>query len=416
MAKKKNEIIYSAADFDNAKKINDDGNEYWSARELCKLFGYSEYRNFKKFIEKINAELRVKNEDISSYNDMINDMIIAGKGAHRDVEDYHLYRKFCLLISQKIKGKKDIAEIAEDYFSDTNANSLVVLSQDDINDKIVAINNIQVMLDYDLAELYQVETKVLNQAVKRNIDRFPSHFLFKLSESEKNELVTNCDRFKNLKHSSILPYAFTEQGISMLSAVLNSKTAIKVSIEIMDAFVKMRKILFSKNDIFDRIINLEKNQIATIAKESEYDKKFNELFTALETKDKLPDEGIFFDGQIYDAYAFVANLIKRAKKSIILIDGYIDESVLTLLSKNKNNIEITLYTQHNSKVLKQDIKKYNKQYKNIKVLDFNNSHDRFLIIDKTETYHIGASLKDLGKKWFAFSKFDKSGLEILNKL
>jgi hypothetical protein len=282
-----------------------------------------------------------------------------------------------------------------------------------IEEKIFTIRGMQVMLDRDLAELYGVEPKRLGEQVKRNIERFPKEFRFQLTQEEKNELVANCDRFEPLKHSSSLPFAFTEQGVSMLSAVLRSETAIKTSIQIINSFVKMRSFLSQNADIFKRLELVEKRQISH---EIKADEKFEKLFDALEAKSIQPTQGIFYDGEVYDAYLFVSNLIKNAKKSIVLVDNYIDESVLTMLSKRETNVTATLYTKNITAQLELDIKKHNAQYPKITLKKFDASHDRFLIIDAKELYHIGASLKDLGKKWFAFSKFETESFDILKRL
>ncbi len=284
----------------------------------------------------------------------------------------------------------------------------LVLKNQNIKDKIFTIRGAQVMLDRDLAELYGVETKVLNQAVKRNIKRFPEKFRFQLNDIEKNKLVTICDRFAKIKHSSVNPYAFTEQGVAMLSGLLNSDIAIEISIKIMDAFVSMRKFISQNAEIFNRFERIEHKQI-------QYDKNFDKLFKALEDKSIKPKQGIFFDGQIFDAYKFVNDLIKTAKKEIVLIDNYIDENTLLLFSKTKK-IKVTIFTKEISKKLKLDLEKYNSQYSPIEIKTFKNSHDRFLIIDNKQIYHFGASLKDLGKKWFAFNKFKIDAVKILNKL
>lgn len=277
---------------------------------------------------------------------------------------------------------------------------------------IFTIRGIQVMIDRDLAELYQVENKRLNEQVKRNIARFPESFRFQLSDHEKNELVANCDRFEALKHSTANPYAFTEQGVSMLSAVLRSETAIKVSIQIINAFVEMRRFLQHNANVFARLDSVERRQITF---ESETEKNFEKIFQALEAG-KLPKQGIFYNGQVYDAYSFVADLIRKANKSLILIDNYVDDSVLTLLSKRKKGVRATIYSKAISKQLALDLKKHNGQYPSITIEVFKEAHDRFLIIDEDEIYHIGASLKDLGKKWFAFSKFESGAVEMLAKL
>ncbi len=278
-----------------------------------------------------------------------------------------------------------------------------------IKNKIYTIRGLQVMLDNDLAELYGVKTKVLNQAVKRNIDRFPDDFIFQLTENERNELVTNCDHLQKLKYSSQLPYAFTEQGVATLSGVLKSKKAIEVNIQIMRAFVSMRKFISNNVQLFQRLDKTEQKLL-------EHDDKFEQVFNAIESKNIKPQKGIFFDGQIFDSYSFISNLIRNAKKSIILIDNYIDDTVLTLFTKTNKNVNVTIYTKYISTQLKLDLKKYNSQYEPISIKEFTNSHDRFMIIDNKEVYHIGASLKDLGKKWFAFSKFDKEAFKLLEKL
>jgi len=223
------------------------------------------------------------------------------------------------------------------------------------------------------------------------------------------EPVTNCDRFESLKHSTALPHVFTEQGVSMLSAVLRSETAIKVSIQIMDAFVGMRKFIANNAAIFHRLDSIEQKQYIT-------DTKLDKVFEAIEAKDIKPKQGIFFDGQVFDAYVFVADLIKSAKKSIVLIDNYVDEITLTLLAKRKAGCTAMIYTHTFGKQLKLDLQKHNEQYPPIEIKTFKQSHDRFLILDNQEVYHFGASLKDLGKKMFAFSKFDKGALDVLEKL
>ena len=195
----------------------------------------------------------------------------------------------------------------------------------------------------------------------------------------------------------------------MLSAVVRSETAIKVSIQIMQAFVDMRKYIVSNGSIFHRMDKLEQKQLET-------DHKFEEIFCALESNSLIPPQGIFYDGQVFDAYVFVADLIKSASKSIVIIDNYIDETVLQLLTKRRDCVTATLYTKNISRTLSQDLSRHNKQYEPVTIKTFNKAHDRFLIIDDSTVYHFGASLKDLGKKWFAFSKMQIDGREILRKL
>jgi hypothetical protein len=206
-----------------------------------------------------------------------------------------------------------------------------------------------------------------------------------------------------------LPYVFTEQGVAMLSGVLKSKTAIRISIQIIDAFVAMRKFIAENAGIFQRVDNAEKKLL-------EHDHKFEQVFRAIESKNIVPEKGIFFDGQIFDAYKFISDLVKSAKKSIILIDNYVDESVLVLFSKRGKGVKVTIYTKNVSKQLSLDIGKFNSQYTPIEIKEFKKSHDRFMIIDDTIVYHLGASLKDLAKKWFAFSRLDKESVKIIERL
>ena len=294
--------------------------------------------------------------------------------------------------------KREFMETNKDDFS------LINITEDssdckDIEQLIVNVRGCQVMLDRDLASLYGVETKVLNQAVKRNIERFPDDFRFQLTKDEclRSQFVT----FK------YLPYAFTENGVAMLSSVLRSQTAIEMNIRIMRTFSAMRRLVANNEMLFQRISNLEYRQI-------EMDKRIYEVLEKLEPNQT--QQGIFFDGQVFDAYHFVSNLIRKASNTIILIDNYIDDSVLTLLDKRKLNVSATIYTQKISEQLKLDIKRHNEQYPEISVKYFSRSHDRFLIIDE-ELYHIGASIKDLGKKRFAFTLMkDILPDEILQKI
>lgn len=288
-------------------------------------------------------------------------------------------------------------------------NKSLIIPIESIKDKIHTIRGIQVMIDYDLADLYAVKTKRLNEQVKRNKERFPENFMFQLTKSEKDELVAKCDYLKSLKFSSTMPYAFTEQGVAMLSAVLKSDTAIRISIQIINAFVAMRKFISLNSQMFQRIDIIEKKQI-------ESDKKFDQIFDIIQSRDIKPEKGIFFDGQIFDAHKFFSDIIRTANSSIVLIDNYIDDSVLILFSKRKEKVKVTIFTKEISKQLSLDLKKYNSQYPSIEVKEFKRSHDRFIILDNKEVYHFGASLKDLGKKWFAFSKFDKEVFTMLDKL
>lgn len=277
-----------------------------------------------------------------------------------------------------------------------------------IENRILTLRGKQVMIDRDLAELYKVDTKVLNQAVKRNVERFPEHFRFQLSNQEKDELVTNCDRFNGLKHSSVNPFAFTEQGVAMLSAVLKSETAVYTSIRIIDAFVAMRNFLMNNVSIFQRMERIEMKQLKT-------DEKVDAILDRL-NEPKEPEQGVFFNGQIFDAYAFVAKLIRKANKRIVVIDSYVDDSVLVQLSKRNPSVTVDIYDGKISQQLRQDVARHNAQYPGVTLHAYDKAHDRFLIIDE-EVYHIGHSLKDLGKKLFAFSKMDvMTGTELISQL
>jgi len=287
----------------------------------------------------------------------------------------------------------------------------LILDEQVVKDKIYTIRGKEVMLDRDLAELYAVETKRINEAVKNNPNKFPQDFYFELYDDEFNDLKSKIST-ANFSKVRINPKVFTEQGVYMLATVLKSKIATEVTISIMRTFTKMKLFLSQNSNLFQKIEQVEKRQLAY---EIDTDKKIDKLFKALESKTIKPTQGIFFDGQIFDAYKFVNDLIKSSKNSIILIDNYIDESTLTLFSKIPK-IKVTIYTKTITKQLQLDMKKYNQQYSNITLKTFKNSHDRFLIIDDETVYHIGASLKDLGKKWFAFSKMQKDDLKILDRL
>ena len=258
--------------------------------------------------------------------------------------------------------------------------------------------------------MYQVQTKRLNEQVKRNSGRFPAEFCFKLSDKEKDELVANCDRFKTLKHSSSNPYAFTEQGIAMLSAVLKSDIAVEVSIKIMNSFVEMRKFLLSNKEMFARLDRVELKQLET-------DQKLEEVFNYIATNTEVK-QNIFFDGQIYDAFSFIVGLIQKAKKEIILIDNYVDVHTLNILCKKNKGVDIIVATAGKGSLSTKDITKFNAQYPKLLVKTTTDFHDRFLIIDKTEVYHIGASIKDAGKKSFGITKIEDKDLikNLINKV
>ena len=290
-------------------------------------------------------------------------------------------------------------------------NNLVTIHSG-IENRIFTIRNVQVMLDVHLAELYQVETRTFNQAVKRNEERFPEQFRFQLTENEWNilrsQIVISNEELEKGKYRRYMPYAFTEQGIAMLSAVLRSEVAVQVSIKIMQTFVQMRHILLNNMAMIQRLENVERKQL-------EMSGQLQQVFSALESA-KPQTQGIFFDGEVFNAYHFVADLVRKAKSNIILIDNYIDDSVLTLFSKRNPDVTVEIYTKTISKQLALDVEKYNSQFEPIAIFPFSKAHDRFLILDGKELYHIGASLKDLGKKWFAFSKMDLATSRILEQL
>ena len=302
----------------------------------------------------------------------------------------------------------EITEKTENCELVTNCDRLVAV--DNIEPLIKVIRGQQVMLDKDLATLYGVETRVLNQTVKRNIERFPDDFRFELSREEclRSQIVISNGRGGN-RYST---YAFTEQGVAMLSSVLRSETAIEVNIQIMRAFVSMRHFMVNNASVFSRLETIEYHQLEILQHQQdtdkhleESDKRIEEVFRRLDEGNAKPKQGVFYNGQIYDAYTFVSDLIKSAKKHIILIDNYVDETVLTLLDKREEGVSAVIYTQQISRQFQLDIDRHNAQYAPVDVETFRLSHDRFLCIDD-DVYHIGASIKDLGKKWFGFSKME----------
>ena len=287
-----------------------------------------------------------------------------------------------------------------------------------IQNKILVIRGQQVMIDRDIAELYGVETRILNQAVKRNIVRFPDRFMFQLTNDEASAYYFSRSQIVTLKNSTdnrgtnlkYLPYAFTDQGVAMLSSVLRSEVAIQVSIKIMDAFVAMRKFLLTNAQVFQRLDSLEMHRM-------ESDKRIDELFSRMDKYKIDETQGIFFQGQIFDAYAKFKSFIQQANKEIVLIDNYVDISVLERLADKNSGVSVTIYTLPNTRLTAQDISSFNAQYPTLTVNYTTKMHDRFLIIDNSILYHVGASIKDLGKKCFAFDLFDASFIpDILAKL
>ena len=286
----------------------------------------------------------------------------------------------------------------------------------DIQPLIRIIRGQHVILDRDLAVLYRVETRVLNQAVKRNLERFPEDFMFQLTKEEfeiwKSQFVTSKSILMGARK---LPYAFTEQGIAMLSSVLKSQTAVDVNIRIMRAFVSMRRFIATNSQLFQRLETIEYHQLEMKQHQEITDKRIDEVFKRLDANIP-PVQGIFYDGQVFDAYRFVSDLMRKAKKSIVLIDNYVDDTVLTLLDKREVGVAATIYTQRISSQFQLDVDRHNIQYPHTEIKQFNQAHDRFLLIDD-EVYHIGASIKDLGKKWFGFTLMrDITSTELIDKI
>ena len=304
------------------------------------------------------------------------------------------------------------------------------LTNEDIKNLIYTIRGKQVMLDSDVAMLYHYPTKRINETVNRNKQRFPENFCFQLTDEEyealrcknvtlnqdtiqenidnslRSQFATLNENIGRGKHRKYLPYAFTEQGIAMLSGLLKNDIAIQVSINIMNAFVEMRKFLMINGQVFERLTNVEYQL-------QEHNKKFDEVFNQLQLEENIKQR-IFFDGQIYDAYSLIVDIIRRANNKILIIDNYIDDSVLKMLAKKKNNVEVVILTSDKSNIENLDIKKFNKEYPILKVAKTNKFHDRFIIIDSKEMYHLGASIKDLGKKCFAINKIED--VEIIKKI
>ena len=272
-----------------------------------------------------------------------------------------------------------------------------------ITSRIITIRGVQVILDWDIAELYGVETRVLNQAVKRNIERFPDRFRFVLTKSELTELITNYDKSHSKRHYPGTPAAFTEQGVAMLSAILRSPTAIEVSIRIMDAFVAMRHFIVTNAAVLQRLGAVEVKQIAM-------DEKLNKVLGQIECKE-FPAEKIFYDGHEYDAYDKIVEFIRKAKTDIVIIDAYADNVVLQILEKKRAGVHVNIVKGPNAKLTSLDVSKFNAQFANtLNVITSTAFHDRFIIIDQSLLLHVGASLNHIGKKCFAISVLDAANI------
>lgn len=308
------------------------------------------------------------------------------------------------MAKEKIEGKAGKVITNCDQLSDTI----------DIQPMIKVIRGQQVMLDSDLSALYGVETRRLNEQVKRNIERFPDDFMFQLRKEELDNLMSQ-NATSSWGGTRKLPYAFTEQGIAMLSSVLKAQTAVEVNIRIMRAFITMRRFIATNAQLFQRLETIEYHQLEMKQHQEVTDRRIDEVFKRLDT-DIPPMQGIFYDGQVFDAYRFVSDLIRKAKQSIVLIDNYVDDTVLTLLDKRSEGVSATIYTQRVSSQFQLDVDRHNSQYPLIEIKRFNKAHDRFLLIDN-EVYHIGASIKDLGKKWFGFTLMrDITATELIKKI
>ena len=256
------------------------------------------------------------------------------------------------------------------------------------------------MLDSDLARLYSVKTKRLNESVKRNLERFPDDFCFKLTKEDIENLRSQIATSKPLipENRRYLPYVFTEQGIAMLSAVLKSPAAVEISISIMNAFVNMRKYFSSVSFLSEKLGSLEAKQIQY---QRESERKFDEIFSFISAKAESQQK-IFYEGEIFDAFSFLVSLVEQAEKSIVLIDNYVDVSgTLNILSKKKSGVQAIVFTSKNTKISKEDVKEFESQYPHLRVHCCSGFHDRFLILDDEKVFHVGASLKDAGRKCFA---------------
>ena len=283
------------------------------------------------------------------------------------------------------------------------------ISNEEIKNLIYTIRGKQVMLDSDVAKLFKYKTKDLNRNVRNNIERFPEYYCFQLTEEEYKSL--RCKNFtlnKNGRgqHRKYMPYAFTEYGITMVAGLLKSEVAVNVSIKIVNTFIEMRKFLMANGQLFERLTNVEYKLL-------EHDKKFDKVFDQLQNEENIKQK-IFFEGQIYDAYSLIIDIIKKAKKKILIIDNYIDDSVLKMLAKKNKNVEVVILTSEKSNIQKIDIQKFNREYPILKVAKTNKFHDRFIVIDNKEMYHLGASIKDLGKKCFGINKIED--INIINEI
>ena len=312
-----------------------------------------------------------------------------------------------------------MSEDAENGIINRNVN-MINYQVEDIKNLIYTVRGKQVMLDSDVAMLYHYETRKINQTVKRNIARFPERFCFQLNQEEaenlRSQIVTSSLEKENYGGRRYLPYVFTEQGIAMLSGLLRNEIAIKVSINIMDAFVEMRKFLLSNSAIFQRLTNVELTLLAQGKELTKHEKQFEKVFDELQKKtEKEFKQKIFFEGQIYDAYSLIIDIIRSAKMKILIIDNYIDDSVLKMLSKKNKNVEVVILTSPNSNIRKLDIQKFNKQYPILKLAYGNKFHDRFIVIDNKELYHCIILSIIIGEIKYRIDKHNNKWKVIFNK-
>ena len=312
---------------------------------------------------------------------------------------------------------KNIGDV--DLSDNINVPVMVDSTEERIENLIHYVRGQQVMIDSDLALLYNVETKRLNESVKRNAKRFPNNFCFQLTEDEYADLrsqiaTSNTENTSSKGGRRYLPYVFTEQGIAMLSAVLRSDEAIQVSVNIMNAFVKMRRFLAENALMFDKLNSLELKQLEY---QKESNEKFNQIFAYISEHEEVGQK-IFFEGQIYDAFSLLVSLVGKAEQSIVLIDNYVDVGTLNILAKKKDGVDVTIYTVRRTRLASQDIANFNSQYPTLTVNYTGVFHDRFLVIDEETAYHIGASIKDAGKKCFGISRIEDVGIisDILQRL
>lgn len=274
-----------------------------------------------------------------------------------------------------------------------------------IRELIYTVRGVQVMLDSDLAGLYQVETKRINEAVRRNAPRFPEEFCFRLTQEEHRVLrsqIATSNESAGRGGRRYPPYAFTEQGVAMLSAVLRSDVAVEVSVQIMKSFVEMRRFVAGNAALFERVRDVELRQLDY---QRTTDERFERVFDFMEARE-APPQKVFFDGQVYDAFELLTSLVRGARERIVLVDGYVDAATLNVLAKKRGGVEVELWTRPGGRLTRLDVDAFNAQYPRLSVRRTAAFHDRFLILDGAECYLVGASVKDAGKKSFAVARIE----------